>query len=770
MTKTGTKTADTMYSTISIPEAKGPQWILKRDGTRVLFDRYKIREAMAKANRTVPSETLSGDDLDYLTNQVVLGIEEQDTPGVEQIQDVVEKVLLDHQVYQTAKAYMVYRAEHTRRRETAHKLMETYRDISLQDAKNSDLKRENANIDGDTAMGTMLKYGSEGAKAFIDAYVLPEDMAKAHAQGDIHIHDKDFYLLTETCCQINLDKLFKGGFSTGHGVLREPQSIESYAALACIAIQANQNEMHGGQAIPNFDFAMAEGVNKTAKKHMKDVLSEADLWGKEVDEETRNKLQEMDFNAMAETLKAKTKTPSASKSILDLVIARTRRSTYQAMQALIHNLNTMNSRAGAQVPFSSINYGTDTSEAGRLVMRELLRATEDGLGNGETPIFPVQIFKVKDGLNTAQGDPNYDLFQEAVRCSAERLFPNFSFLDAPFNLQYYKAGDPNTEVAYMGCRTRVMGNTYDPQKAQTFGRGNLSFTSINLPRLGIEARGDLDKFFELLDDRMDLVFRQLKHRFTIQISKTKKNYPFLMGQGVWIDSETLGPDESLERVLRHGTLSVGFIGLAECLVALTGQHHGESPASQELGLKIVSYMRQRCDERSQQEQLNYTLLATPAEGLSGRFVRMDRERYGVMPGITNHKFYTNSFHVPVYFPISAKGKIDIEAPYHAFTNAGHISYIELDGSPSKNLKAFEDLVLYMKDKGIGYGSINHPLDRDPVCGYHGVIGDVCPRCGRHETQAQPFERIRRITGYLVGTLDRFNDAKRAEVEERVKHQ
>jgi anaerobic ribonucleoside-triphosphate reductase len=457
---------------------------------------------------------------------------------------------------------------------------------------------------------------------------------------------------------------------------------------------------------------MAEGVNKTAKKHMKDVLSEAELWGKEVDEETRNKLQEMDFNAIAETLKAKTKTPN-EKAILDLVIARTRRSTYQAMQALIHNLNTMNSRAGAQVPFSSINYGTDTSEAGRLVMRELLRATEDGLGNGETPIFPVQIFKVKDGLNTAPGDPNYDLFQEAVRCSAERLFPNFSFLDAPFNLQYYKQGDPNTEVAYMGCRTRVMGNTYDPQKAQTFGRGNLSFTSINLPRLGIEARGDLEKFFRLLDDRMDLVFRQLKHRFTIQISKTKKNYPFLMGQGVWIDSETLGPDESLERVLRHGTLSVGFIGLAECLVALTGQHHGESPASQELGLKIVSYMRQRCDERSQQEQLNYTLLATPAEGLSGRFVRMDRERYGSMPGITSHQFYTNSFHVPVYFPISAKGKIDIEAPYHAYTNAGHISYIELDGSPSKNLKAFEDLVLYMKDKGIGYGSINHPWTETP---------------------------------------------------------
>jgi anaerobic ribonucleoside-triphosphate reductase len=767
-TMTASKTADTRRNTITIPEAKGPQWILKRDGTRVLFDRYKIREAMAKANRTVPSETLSGDDLDYLTNEVVRQIEEQDTPGVEQIQDVVEKVLLDHQVFQTAKAYMVYRAEHTRRRETAHKLMETYRDISLQDAKNSDLKRENANIDGDTAMGTMLKYGSEGAKAFIDAYVLPEDMAKAHAQGDIHIHDKDFYLLTETCCQINLDKLFKGGFSTGHGVLREPQSIESYAALACIAIQANQNEMHGGQAIPNFDFAMAEGVNKTAKKHMKDVLSEAELWGKEIDEETRNKLQAMDFNAIAQALKAKP--TSNEKAILDLVVKRTRRSTYQAMQALIHNLNTMNSRAGAQVPFSSINYGTDTSEAGRLVMRELLRATEDGLGNGETPIFPVQIFKVKDGLNTASGDPNYDLFQEAVRCSAQRLFPNFSFLDAPFNLQFYKQGDPNTEVAYMGCRTRVMGNTYDPQKAQTFGRGNLSFTSINLPRLGIEARGDLEKFFRLLDDRMDLVFRQLKHRFTIQISKTKKNYPFLMGQGVWIDSETLGPDESLERVLRHGTLSVGFIGLAECLVALTGQHHGESPASQELGLKIVSYMRQRCDERSQQEQLNYTLLATPAEGLSGRFVRMDRERYGSMPGITSHQFYTNSFHVPVYFPISAKGKIDIEAPYHAYTNAGHISYIELDGSPSKNLKAFEDLVLYMKDKGIGYGSINHPLDRDPVCGYHGVIGDTCPRCGRHETPDQPFERIRRITGYLVGTLDRFNDAKRAEVEERVKHQ
>ena len=421
------------------------------------------------------------------------------------------------------------------------------------------------------------------------------------------------------------------------------------------------------------------------------------------------------------------------------------------------------------MPFTSINYGTGTSPAARLVIQQILQATEDGLGNGETPIFPVQIFKVKDGVNGRPEDPNYDLFQQAIRVSAKRLFPNFSFLDAPFNLQYYRAGDDNTEVAYMGCRTRVMSNIYDPSQETTKGRGNLSFTSINLPRLGIEARGSLDAFFKNLNKTMDLVFRQLRHRFEIQKRKLVHNYPFLMGQGIWLDSETLSANEELERVLRHGSLSVGFIGLAECLVALTGKHHGESAESQALGLRIVQHMRTRCDERTADEGLNYTLLATPAEGLSGRFVELDRKRYGSMEKITNHEFYTNSFHVPVYYSLGAKAKIDLEAPYHAYTNAGHITYIELNGDPSLNLTAFEDLIQHMKQAGIGYGSINHPLDRDPACGYSGVIGDRCPRCERQETAQEPFERIRRITGYLVGTLDRFNNAKKSEVQERVKH-
>lgn len=752
-----------------------PKQIVKRDGTLVPFDYFKIRQAIAKANATVPSETLSDDELDRLTAEVVASLDANSQPGVEDIQDVVELVLMENGISQTAKAYILYRSEHAKMRERKSALMETFKRLSFTDASSTDIKRENANIDGNTSMGMMLKYGSEASKAFIDHYVLPEDMAKAHAEGDIHIHDKDFYLLTETCCQIDLQKLFENGFSTGHGFLREPQSIESYAALACIALQANQNEMHGGQSIPNFENVMAEGVHKTCHKHIKDVIEEHQLLSgdKQLSPELVEHLLTFNYDDLVEALRKIDVGDVDSKewpeALLKLVRRRVERSTYQAMQSLIHNLNTMHSRAGAQVPFTSINYGTGTSHAARLVMRQVLQATEDGLGDGETAIFPVQIFKVKDGINSQEGDPNYDLFQQAVRVSAKRLFPNFSFLDAPFNLQYYREGDDNTEVAYMGCRTRVMANIYDPNQEVTKGRGNLSFSSINLPRLGIEARGSIDKFFALLDKKMDLVFRQLRHRFEIQKRKTVLNYPFLMGQGIWIDSDTLDKHEEVERVLRHGTLSVGFIGLAETLVALTGKHHGECAESQALGLKIVQHMRERCDMRAQEEQLNYTLLATPAEGLSGRFVKIDRERYGMMKNITDHEYYTNSFHIPVYYKISAHAKIDLEAPYHAFTNAGHITYIELDGDPSLNLSAFEEIILYMKNAGIGYGSINHPLDRDPKCGYSGVIGTVCPRCGRKESPHEPFERIRRITGYLVGALDRFNDAKKAEVAERVKH-
>ena len=447
----------------------------------------------------------------------------------------------------------------------------------------------------------------------------------------------------------------------------------------------------------------------------------------------------------------------------------TDRATFQAMEALIHNLNTMHSRAGAQTPFSSVNYGMDTSAEGRMVIRNTLLATEEGLGSGETAIFPVQIFRVKEGINYNPGDPNYDLFKLAIHCSAKRLFPNFSFQDAPFNLPYYK-GTPETEISYMGCRTRVMGNVYDPSREVTPGRGNLSFTSINLPRLAIRSHGDIDLFFDLLDSKLRLCVGQLDERFEIQAQKRVYNSPFLMGQGVWIDSEKLKPDDEVREVLKHGTLSVGFIGLAETLKALTGKHHGESAESQKLGLEIVGHMRAYLDRLSQQTHMNYTLLATPAEGLSGRFVRMDRARYGSIPGVTDREYYTNSFHIPVYYDIEAFRKIELEAPYHALTNAGHISYVEMDGDPSENLEAFEAIIRHMKESGIGYGSINHPVDRDPICGYNGIINDECPKCGRHEEDAEVgFERIRRITGYLVGTLDRFNDAKRAEEHDRVKH-
>ena len=645
-------------------------------------------------------------------------------------------------------------------------------------------------------MGTMLKYGSEGSKYFIDHHILPKDIAAAHIDGDIHIHDKDFYMLTETCCQIDLLKLFKDGFSTGHGYLREPNDIRSYAALGCIAIQANQNEMHGGQAIPNFDYSMAPGVRKTFRKlYFKELANffaitlgmkqdDAKLLAKEI----RRSLLPLGITiggadvykaALVDFLPAHQKS-QGFEEISPKLAARahdyaygaaldaTDNATFQAMEALIHNLNTMNSRAGAQVPFSSINYGTDTSPEGRMVMKNLLLATQEGLGNGETPIFPVQIFKVKEGVNYNAGEPNYDLFRLAMETSAKRLFPNFSFLDAPFNLQYYKPGDYNTEVAYMGCRTRVMGNVHDPEREVTCGRGNLSFTSINLPRLAILAKGDLDAFYRELDSLTELVIRQLLHRFKIQCAKKGRNYPFLMGQRVWIDSEKIGPDDEIAEVLKHGTLSMGFIGLAECLQALIGKHHGESEEAQALGLAIVGHMRRRMDEEAKRTGLNFSLLATPAEGLSGRFVRLDRKRFGELPGITDRDYYTNSFHVPVYCPITAAKKIRLEAPYHALTNAGHISYIEMDGDPSKNVQAFEAIVRYMHDAGIGYGSVNHPVDRDPVCGYNGIIDNICPRCGRKEN-GRPFERIRRITGYLVGTIDRWNNAKRAEEHDRVKH-
>lgn len=765
--------------------------ITKRDGRKVIFDIDKITNAIYKAAQSIGGNNPS--TARELSEKVVdlINSEDYPSPSVEHIQDLVEKVLIENGHSRTAKEYILYRAERTRQREMNTKLMKTYEDLTFKAAKDNDIKRENANIDGDTAMGTMLKYGSEGAKQFYEMYILNPKHAKAHREGDIHIHDLDFLTLTTTCCQIDIDKLFTNGFSTGHGFLREPNDIASYSALSCIAIQSNQNDQHGGQSIPNFDYAMSKGVAKTYKRIYRQNLERAleiltdsedcskltleiikkaeQLSGSTAKLENGKEYMKAELSILQEHFQEET-----AKKIQNFAYKHankeTDRATYQAMEAFVHNLNTMHSRAGAQIPFSSINYGTDTTPEGRLVIKNVLLATEAGLGNGETPIFPIHIFKIKEGINYNPEDPNYDMFKLACKVSAKRLFPNFSFLDAPFNLQYYKPGKPETEAAYMGCRTRVAANNYDKTREIFNGRGNLSFTSINLPRIAILSNKNIEFFYEQLDNQVDLVIEQLLERFKIQSKKLVKNYPFLMGQGIWIDSDKLSPDDEVGEVLKHGTLTLGFIGLAEALKSLTGYHHGESKESQNLGLEIVGYMRKRMDDASKKYGLNFSLIATPAEGLSGRFVRLDAQKFGKIDGVTDRDYYTNSFHIPVYYNISAYDKIRLEAPYHSLTNGGHISYVELNGDPLSNLEAFEQVIRCMKESGIGYGSINHPVDRDPVCGYTGIINDTCPNCGRQENDGKPnFERIRRITGYLVGTVDRFNNAKQAEVKDRVKH-
>ena len=756
--------------------------IKKRDGRVVLYNEDKIAQAILKAMQASGEGDAS--DAAGVANSVEASLEKlcgTNPPTIEQIQDQVEKDLMSAGFEETAKKYILYRAGRTRVREMNTRLMKVFDELTNVDATKSDLKRDNANIDGDTAMGTMLKYGSEAAKDYYEKYLLTQEQADAHRNGDIHIHDFDFYSLTTTCCQIQLSKLFKGGFSTGHGFLREPNDIQSYSALACIAIQSNQNDQHGGQSIVDFDYGLAPGVTKTYKKNYStnlykslEILAPSDE--PDTTEDKSNGIQGgltlFDLKEIAYEIEKRTGsfpqittdakyleeekklllTKGLSEEVIDKAqkfavkeaYRETEKATYQAMEALIHNLNTMHSRAGAQTPFSSINYGTDTSPEGRMVMRNILKATEAGLGMGETPIFPIQIFRVKEGINYNEGDPNYDLFIQSCEVSAKRLFPNFSFLDSPFNLQYYKPGHPETEVSYMGCRTRVMANVFDPTKSISPGRGNLSFTSINLPRIAIEAQGDIEKFYADLKKMMDLVIGQLMDRFAIQSRKHVYNFPFLMGQGVWIDSDKLGYNDTVGEVLKHGTLSVGFIGLAETLTALYGHHHGESEQMQEKGLEIIGFMRKYLDDLSAEKQLNFTLLATPAEGLSGRFVRMDKKRYGVIKGVTDKDYYTNSFHVPVYYKISAFDKIKKEAPYHALTNAGHISYVELDGDTANNVEAFEAIVRCMHDAGIGYGSINHPVDRDPLCGYVGVIGEVCPRCGRKTGEPITEEKMKEL--------------------------
>ena len=745
--------------------------VVKRDGDTESFDIDKLSNSIMAAALKVGGEDY--DLADSLADAILDTLESNDIDEIdtEELQQIVEKTLIEEGHAKTAKEYILTAADRNRVREMNTALMKSFEEITFESEEDSDLKRENANIDSSTAMGTMLKYGSEGAKKFNLLYMMSKDIAEAHKNGDIHIHDLDFLTLTTTCMQIPLDRLFKGGFNTGHGFLREPNSIKTAGALAAIAIQSNQNDQHGGQSIPLFDYYLApyvalsyvkaiahvakckldlkDNVYKELKSKLKEYQAEKRLV---MNEECEQELKEMTRSVLEENnVKVSER---RIKKIFEHAYDDTYDETFQAMEAFIHNLNTMHSRAGAQVPFSSINYGTDTSTEGRMIIETVLKTTWDGLGNGETPIFPIQIFKLKNGVSCQPEDTNHDLFELACKVSAKRLYPNFENLDAPYNAAIYKEGNIETEMATMGCRTRIATNMHDPDKAVIPGRGNLSWTSINLPRLAILAHGDINKFFSMLDEKLELVHRQLLERFNIQCKKHPLNYPFLMGQGIWLGSDHLGPNDDIREILKHGTLAVGFIGLAEALTALIGKHHGESEEAQKLGLKIVGHMREYTDAWSEDEKMNYSIIATPAEGLSGRFIRMDREKFGVIPGVTERNYYTNSSHVPVHFPISATKKIEIESPYHELENGGHILYVELDGDPTQNLQAFKKLVMFMHDKNAGYIAINHPVDRDPVCGYVGIINDVCPRCGRKEGEPMTMEMWNKIKGYAnVGNND-----------------
>lgn len=665
--------------------------IRKRDGRLMEFNESKITDAIFKAAQAVGGEdrTLAME----LTLDVLKLLRQKfgdELFTVEDVQDSVEKILIEKGHARTAKAYILYRAHRNRIRDAKSELMDAVEEILVE------TNRENANV-SNSPSAKMLQIASAASKNFYLSRMIPEDQAQAHTNGDIHIHDLDFYGKTLTCVQIPLGRLLKEGFNNGHGYIRPPKRPASATALAAIILQSSQNDMHGGQAFPFFDTDIAEFV------------------------------KDADDNEI-----------------------------YQAMEALIYNLNSMHSRAGAQVPFSSLNIGTDTSPAARKVVKNLLLAYEKGLGRGENPIFPNIIFRVKEGINFNEGDPNYDLFKLAIRVASRRLNPTFSFMDSSFNSPY------GTEVSYMGCRTRVIANVNGPEISE--GRGNLSFTTINLPRVAIKSGTNIDKFYRELETVMDLAIKQLHHRYLVQANLKVKDMPFLMGQGLYMDSQGMQPNDKIEKVIKHGTLSVGFIGLAEALKVLVGKHHGESEDANALGLQIIEFMRNKTEQATQEYGLNYSLLATPAEGLSGRFIRLDRKEFGNIPGITDGEYYTNSFHVPVSYEISIFDKVAIEGPYHKYCNGGHISYIEFPSPPIHNLEAIEAVLKHMKESDIGYAGINFPVDYCMSCSYTGVINkDECPMCGSID-----IKRVRRITGYL-STVDRFNDAKQAELRDRVPH-
>ena len=698
--------------------------IIKRDGRTQAFHESKITDAIFKCLQAVEEpDRQRAMELTLEVMKKMRQIYTDDNFTVENVQDIVETVLIEQGIAKAAKSYILYRENRSRLREARSELMNAVSEI-LQETN-----RDNANV-GNSPSAKVLQISEIASKNYYLKRVLPEKEAAAHISGDIYIHDLSWYGKTLTCLQIPLARLLRDGFNNGHGYIRPPKGIKTAASLAAIILQSNQNDMHGGQSFAYFDRDMAVYVELEKEKQ---------------DKLLRRSLKDLGLSA-------------DDKKIKTLVRERAKEETFQAMEGFIYNLNTMHSRAGAQVPFSSINFGTDTTEAGRMVTECFLLAYEKGLGKGESPLFPNVCFKIKEDVNFEDGDPNYDLFQLSMRVACKRLFPTFSFQDSSFNRPFR-----DEEVAYMGCRTRVISNCNGPEVTEC--RGNLSFTTINLPRLGLRANKDLSLFWKYLDDVFNLCVEQLLTRYNVQKKLKVKDFPFLMGQKLYLDSEELSLNDTIEKAIRHGSLSIGFIGLAECLAALTGRHHGESQDAQALGVAIVSHMRRRCDEATRKHKLNFTLLATPAEQLSGRFTQIDVERYGKIPGVTDKKWYTNSFHVPVEYQINALDKITLEGAYHKHCNAGHISYVELQSAPEHNLEAFESLVRAMAEADMGYAAVNFPVDICCDCGLNGVIQEnTCPKCG-----GKNISRVRRITGYL-STLDRFNDSKLAEVQNRQIHQ
>lgn len=731
------------------------QNVIKRDGRTVLFDKSLVRGAITKAMKEVG-------EIDFLlATSIADKIEnnQSDILDVNSIQVMVENYLMQSSLPDVARAYIIYR--HKRDKARNSKSNDIITDIVA--AKKNDITRENANMNADTPAGMMMKVASERTKEYVDEFLLSDDVRKLVDDNILHVHDKDYYPTKSlTCLQHPVDKLLNEGFRAGHGESRPAKRIETASILSCISMEAIQNEMHGGQAIPAFDFYLAPFVRKTYIEEVKKIedflcYDFSDLYESKIDDYLHKELDNL----------------KGDERVRQQAINQTVERVHQSMEAFIHNMNTIHSRGGNQVVFSSVNYGTDTSAEGRCVIRELLSSTYNGVGNHATAIFPIQIWKKKRGVNFLPGDPNYDLFKLACKVTAKRFFPNFVNLDAPYNQSSkWKADDPKRymyEVATMGCRTRVFEDRFG--ESQSVGRGNLSFSTINLPGLALSVMHIENKdkrllaFFEKLTDAINITGKQLYERYQFQCTALAKQFPLLMS-GMWVGSENLKPEDEVREVLKHGTLGVGFIGLAECLIALCGHHHGESEKAQKLGLDIITFMRDRTKILSDQYDLNYSVFATPAEGLSGKFTKKDKKKYGVVPGVTDKDYYTNSNHVPVYYKCSADHKAKIEAPYHDLTRGGHIFYIELDGDATHNIKAVEQIVGLIDKYDIGYGSINHNRNRCLDCSYEDASANLeeCPVCGSHN-----IDKLQRITGYLVGTTDRWNSGKLAELHDRVTH-